>query len=240
MSDSLHILNSQPLTAMIELLKYVTVGRGLFVVPFAPTSIFVPSRLLNKNSKIVGTPAPAITVAFCPSLFSLNPLRMLPLWSVKGIFTFLTTLLKPKSVGTMCLASADPRAWPDVQLGYLSNPEDYIPLQKCVRLALRLAEQMRAQGYPLKDLLVPETENDADMDRFIRANLRTSYHYSSTCRMAREVEGGVVDDDLRVYGVQGLRVCDTSVFPEIVATHTMAPAVVVAEKCADLIKATWR
>ncbi|TFY74655.1 hypothetical protein EWM64_g9357 [Hericium alpestre] len=221
-SDTLFVLEKQPLAAMIEFLKYVTIGRGLFVLPFTPTSIFVPSRLLNKNSEVIDASAPALTGADLPDI-EIMPIPYNASDVVidgKGIFSLLGALIKPKSVGTQ------PRG--------LHHPAQGL------RLALRIAEQVRTQGYLMKDLQVPETENEVDMDRFIRKNMRTTYHYASTCRMAREAEGGVVDDDLRVYGVQGLRVCDTSVFPEIVATHLMAPAVVVAEKCADLIKTTWK
>ncbi|KAJ7504323.1 glucose-methanol-choline oxidoreductase, partial [Mycena galericulata] len=63
-------------------------------------------------------------------------------------------------------------------------------------------------------------------------------HYTSTCRMVPEDDPhpGVVDDDLKVHGIDGLRVCDCSIFPDILSTHPMAGAVVVAEKCADLLK----
>lgn len=89
---------------------------------------------------------------------------------------------------------------------------------------------------------VPASESDADVDNYIHSNIRTSYHYSCTCCMAPEDDErpGVVDDELKVYGIKGLRICDASIFPEIVSTHTMAPAAMVAEKCADLIKITWK
>ena len=95
--------------------------------------------------------------------------------------------------------------------------------------------------------VVPNTEagktnvlSDADLDAWIRRANRTTYHYSSTCRMGRrddgEWDGGaVVDEGLRVYGVRGVRVADSSVFPCVPRTHTQAPTVAVAEKCADMI-----
>ena len=150
-------------------------------------------------------------------------------------------------MGTVRLATANPRAPPDVDLGFLSDPADYEPLRKGIRLALRLLDDIRAQGYPvLGDLQVPPGGAAADddaLDAYIRAHLRTCFHYTSTCRMGASAHGerpSVVDAELRVHGVRGLRVCDASVFPEIVGAHTMAPAVVVAEKCADMVKAAWR
>ncbi|KAJ6620163.1 hypothetical protein B0H10DRAFT_1946229 [Mycena sp. CBHHK59/15] len=131
-----------------------------------------------------------------------------------GVFSFLTCVVQPKSVGSVRLASGDPHARPLVDL----------------------AEDVRRQGYPMKAFQVPSSEKESDVDQFIRATIRTSYHYASFCRMASRQEGGVVDDELRVYGVRGLRVCDASVFPCIATAHTQAPVVAVAEKCADLMK----
>ncbi|KAG7093931.1 hypothetical protein E1B28_007566 [Marasmius oreades] len=246
LNDSLHVLERSTWVALTELLKYVVTGRGIFSLPFMQTSLFVPSQLLDENSCVVHTdktkldsslPANTPDIEIMPIAFRCSDDDVV---TKEGIFSFLTAHIRPKSFGSVRLASAYPLDRPAVDLGFLSNPEDYLVLRKCVRLALRLAEQVRSQGYPLKDLQVPETENDADIDRFIRKNLRTSYHYSSTCRMGAEHEvdrPGVVDDELRVHGIDALRVCDASVFPEIIAAHTMAPTVVVAEKCADMMKA---
>jgi choline dehydrogenase-like flavoprotein len=248
MNDSLHGLQNSAWKAIKELFKYITTGRGLLGFSYTLASIFVSSRLLNNDMEVVD-PDPHDLDSRIPE--HVPDIEVIPIGNNcsdyevenKGIFCLLAMLVKPKSRGTVRLISSSPRARPEVNLGFLANPEDYTVLRKSVRLALRLAEQIRSQGYPLKSLLVPTTENDVDIDKFIRANLRTSYHYTSTCRMGPETDAvwpGVVDDELRVHGVQGLRVCDASVFPEIVAAHTMAPVVVVAEKCADMMKAAAR
>ncbi len=78
------------------------------------------------------------------------------------------------------------------------------------------------------------------LDAYICANLRTCFHYTSTGRVGAGTHGArpsVVDRQLRVHGVKGLRVCDAIVFPEIVGAHTMAPTVMVTEKCADILRA---
>lgn len=157
----------------------------------------------------------------------------------EGAFSLLCALLRPKSIGTVRLTSMDARVRPACDLGSLTAEEDYLVMRKAIRLALRIGRQMREQGYPLRDLDVPQSESDTDLDDFIRHGARTTYHYSSTCRMAPEdgAVPGVVDDELRVHGVQGLRVADASIFPSIPATHLQAPAVMVAEKCADFLRA---
>ena len=125
----------------------------------------------------------------------------------------------------------------------MSDPADFTLARKAVRLALKLGNAMKAQGFPiLRGITAPNSENDEEeIDNLIRHRARTTYHYSSTCRMAPESDTqspGVVEDLLRAYGVSNLRVCDASVFPQIVTAHLQAPVVMVAEKCADMIKAS--
>ena len=158
------------------------------------------------------------------------------------MFTLLTCLLQPKSRGTVRLASRNPDDRPKVDLGLLREPADFAMARKAVRLALRLGDTMKAEGFPLiRGVAVPASEQQKGMDDFIRQRARTTYHYSSSCRMAPESDAqapGVVDDSLRVHGVSNLRVCDASIFPQIIASHMQAPVVMVAEKCASMIQAS--
>ena len=156
----------------------------------------------------------------------------------RGMFSFLNVLLHPKSNGTVRLASTEPRAPLVIDPRYLSNPDDFAPLRSSLKLSMRLRDEMRARGYALEDWLKPKSESDADLDDYIRRYNRTTYHYSSTCRMAPEDDangGGVVDDELKVYGVENLRVADTSILPRVLGTHLQAPAVAIGEKGADMI-----
>lgn len=159
----------------------------------------------------------------------------------QGTYSFLNVLLAPRSRGTVRLSSPDPRAPLIIDPAYLSDSADLVPLRAALRLTLRLRDAMRKNGYVLRDATVPSGESDAELDEWIRRNNRSTYHYTSTCRMGRlegagEWEGGaVVDEKLRVYGVKGLRVADSSVFPWVLRTHTQAPSVAVGEKCADMM-----
>ncbi|KAI0370602.1 GMC oxidoreductase [Pilatotrama ljubarskyi] len=245
MNDSLHALETSPLKVIKELMTYLLTGRGLFSYPFQAMTMYLPSRLLDDNGHLISSISPedldTKVHANCPDLEIMPAANNCTDHDIpgKGIFTLIVGLIRPKSHGSVRLATCNPRARPDVDLGFLSDPRDFEPLRKGLKLALRLAEDMRKQGYPLKELIVPESLDDETLDAFIRKNMRTCYHYTSTCRMGKEDDPkhpGVVDSELRVHRVRRLRVCDTSVFPEIIGAHTMAPAVVVAEKCADLIK----
>ncbi|EJF60344.1 alcohol oxidase [Dichomitus squalens LYAD-421 SS1] len=244
--DSLHILEVSPARVVKELLKYLITGRGALSHPFQTASTFIPSRLLDDKSTVsvkdssdldASIPANRPDIEF---MYIGNNCTDTDIPRT-GLFTLLSANIRPKSMGSVRLASSNPRVRPEVDLGYFTHPEDYVPLRKAIRLAQRVAGDVREQGYPLKDFIVPDDSSDEVLDAYIRANLRTCLHYTSTCRMGATTHAerpSVVDTELRVHGVKGLRVCDASVFPEIVGAHTMAPTVMVAEKCADLIKAS--
>lgn len=216
------------------------------------TALDLPTRDTLKSS-IGGNASPPrdliSDLELMPLVFSSmdNSEEYQRLYTKIGIFSILATLLLPKSLGSVRLASSNPRDRPKVDFGILSDPTDYAVARTAVRLALKMGEEMKAAGFPiLRNLTFSEERqqkdindgNDEEIDDFIRQRIRTTYHYASTCRMAPEDDAktpGVVDDELRVYGVSGLRVCDASVFPQILSAHLQAPVAMVAERCADFI-----
>ncbi|KAM5539670.1 hypothetical protein V8D89_006779, partial [Ganoderma adspersum] len=229
---------------VIEFVKYLFLGTDLLSSTFQYSSTFIPARLLRDDSTIASDDPRNLDTSLPDNRPDIEFMHM-PIDCVriqtpgKGAFAFLVTLTRPKSEGTVRLLSRDARTPPAVDLWCLSVVEDYVPLRSGVRFALRIAEDVRKQGYQFADLFVPEVDSDEDIDNFIRKNAMSCFHYTSTCRMGLETHGvrsSVVDTELKVYGVKGLRVCDGSVFPEIISSHTMAPAVMVAEKCAQIIK----
>ncbi|KAK7461994.1 hypothetical protein VKT23_008425 [Stygiomarasmius scandens] len=111
----------------------------------------------------------------------------------------------------------------------------YVPLRASLKLTCR--DEMIKQGYPLADFGVPEGEDDAPLDKFIRKRNRTTYHYSSTCRMGPDngkEDGRVVNEKLLVHSFNNLRIADSSIFPWVLGGHLQAPTVAVAEKCAEM------
>jgi choline dehydrogenase len=251
--------------AMLEFLKYIFFRTGLLAMPFLPVSLFVrASSIDSKNSNLAdnspssvtkvlpGTPSsPAAIKALIPDIEIIalasplveNPAEYIARFPTLGVVSLNPTLLQPKSRGSVRLSSTNPFDKPKIDLGYFSDSADFVVARKAVRLALKLAGTMKAQGFPiLRAHDVPEDpENDDNVDEFIRRKLRTVYHYTSTCRMAKEDDlcPGVVDDELRVHGLGNLRVADASVFPNVLATHMQAPTVMVAERCADFIRREW-
>ncbi|KAI0044364.1 GMC oxidoreductase [Auriscalpium vulgare] len=242
-NDTLHHVQDNPLVALGQFLRYLIRGDGLLLAPFPQMSIFAVSRLLDEESQTVAQDA-SDRDPF--SARNRPDIEIMPIpynasdWKFElgedGCFSFLVVNLTPKSKGTVRLASTDPRIRPDCDLGSLQDPDDFVVMRKGIKLALRLASEMRKLGYRLDDQVVPKSLSDEDLDAFIVHGARTTYHYSSTCRIAPEAEGGVVDEKLRVHGVDGLRVADASVFPTIPSTHLQAPAVMVAERCAAFLQ----
>ena len=243
-AESLHALESSKLPAAWEILKYVFFGRGLLLSPNPQVALFALSRLLDSNSYTDQSaegadshaPANIPDIEIVPMPF--NAFDDNKLDEADGVTTVCCINLKPKSAGTIRLLSLDARERPACDLQYLTNADDYVVFRKMLRLGLEIGRKCRENGYPLRDFRVPQSESDEDMDEYVRRNIRTTFHYSCTCRMAPLEEGGVVDDELRVHGVQGLRIADASIFPVIPSAHPQAPVVMVAERCADFIKAS--
>jgi choline dehydrogenase len=106
-----------------------------------------------------------------------------------------------------------------------------------LRLARRLAATGALRRFPLGTEILPgpDVASDEEVTRYLRATAETCYHPAGTCKMGIDAMA-VVDPELRVYGVEGLRVADASIMPDNVNGNTMAPALAIAEKAADLIR----
>ena len=150
--------------------------------------------------------------------------------------------LRPESRGRIGLHDADPFADPKIEANYLATPEDRRVLREAVRIGRRVVAQEALATYA-RDELAPGDEivGDDQIDAWVRATAETIYHPVGTCRMgAKDDARAVVDAELRVRGVAGLRVIDASVMPSLVSSNTNAPTIMIAEKAADLLKATAR
>ncbi|MCJ1247894.1 hypothetical protein MMC30_005109 [Trapelia coarctata] len=259
--ESLTHLATSPLKVALEFFKYVFFRTGILSIPVLILTLFVRGSSLDDETSNFIHEIPSKTsktddnISVPRSQDYLPDIELMPLatsavdnleehklrFAKIGVFSLLATLLRPRSRGTVRLGSSNPHDRPKVDFGFMSDPADFAMARKAIRLALKLGAVMKAQGFPLvRGLTVPKSEkDDEEIDKLIRHRARTTYHYSSTCRMAPEFDAqapGVVDDSLRVHGVSNLRVCDASVFPQIVSSHLQAPVVMVAEKCADMIK----
>ena len=144
-------------------------------------------------------------------------------------------VLRPESRGEIRLASADPMASPIVDHNYLTAESDLVALRKAIRVARQIFAQSPFDPYRGTELQPGSAvQSDKQIDDFIRANANADFHTSGTCKMGSDT-WAVVDDQLRVHGLEGLRVADTSIMPTLVGGNTNMPAIMIAEKAADLI-----
>ncbi len=145
-------------------------------------------------------------------------------------------LLEPRSRGSVRLRSPRPEDPPLVHPNYLSHGDDLAPLLRGLRLGRTLARTRALANLPLGREVWPgpEASTDAELVQYLRGVVETCYHLAGTCRMGNG-DNGVVDSRLRVHGIDGLRVADASIIPELIHGNTQAPALMIGEMAADFM-----
>ena len=147
-------------------------------------------------------------------------------------------LLRPLSRGSVKLAGADAAMAPLIDPNFLAERDDMELLVRGFKLMRHLLQQPALAGYRGTELPASAgAQTDAQIEQFIRGHADTIYHPVGTCRMGPG-PADVVDAQLKVHGVQGLRVVDASIMPRVVGGNTNAPTIMIAEKAADMIKAS--
>jgi choline dehydrogenase len=207
----------------LQLLQFFLRGRGLLTSTVAEATAFFRSQ--------EGLPAPDLQFHFGAAYFHNHGFSTHP----RPAFAIAPTLVAPQSRGTVRLRSADPFEAPSIVGNHLTEQADVEAMIVGMERARELVEQS-----PIRELVVHEIhpgEHVADrkaLEADLRRDTELIYHPTSTARIGSE-STGVIDEQLRVHGVTGLRVVDASVFPTITRGNTNAPTYLVAEKAADLI-----
>lgn len=145
-------------------------------------------------------------------------------------------VLRPRARGSVTLRSADPRDLPRVDPNFLGHPDDLATSVEGIKISREIFEQPSLGRY-IKALRFPDdsVRSQADYEAYARQYGRTSYHPTCTCKMGVD-EMAVVDPRLRVRGLDGLRICDSSTMPSLVGSNTNAPTIMIAEKASDMIR----
>jgi len=212
----------------LELLNYLIRRRGMLTSNVGEAYGFVKSRpdLELPDLELIFAPAPY----FEEGLGDPYPGHAVVMGPV---------LLKPHSSGTITLRSADPKDKPIIDPRYLTDPAgaDRAALMAGLRMCATIASSPALSGIigKIARPLNATTLDDDTLDRALNSLSHTLYHPVGTCRMGVD-DASVVDPQLRVRGVDGLRIADASVMPTIIRGHTHAPSVLIGEKAADLIR----
>ncbi len=176
-----------------------------------------------------GLPAPDVQYHFAPAYFVDHGAEEFD----GHAMTLGPVLLTPKSRGRLTLRSAEPSDKPRILTNSLAEPEDVAAMLEGMRIARELAAT-----EPLRSVVKREIfpgADAADLEDDLRRRVELLYHPVGTCRMGTD-DGAVVDEELRVRGVDGLRVADASIMPLITGGNTNAPVIMIGERAADLVK----
>ncbi|XP_077371287.1 choline dehydrogenase, mitochondrial [Festucalex cinctus] len=146
--------------------------------------------------------------------------------------------MRSTSVGWIKLKSTSPQDHPILQPNYLSTDVDVLEFRECVKLSREIFAQKAFDPFRGTEVQPgPQIQSDADIDAFVRRKADSAYHPSCTCKMGASSDPtAVVDSQMRVLGVEGLRVVDASIMPSIVSGNLNAPTIMIAEKAADIIR----
>ena len=206
--------------------EYLTKHKGPGTSNIAEACGFVRSRLAADDDCDV-------QFHFVPAMLDDHGRNRLPGYG----YTAHACFLRPRSRGALRLRSADPSQPAAIRANYLSDAEgfDLKMMVEAAKLARGIFAQTPFDKYRGSEILPgAEAKTDADLDAFVRRKAETIYHPVGTCRMGKD-EGAVVDSELRVRGIEALRVVDASIMPTLVGGNTNAPTIMIAERAAGLI-----
>ncbi|MDQ0464813.1 choline dehydrogenase [Caulobacter ginsengisoli] len=212
-----------------EAMKYLFQRKGLLTLSAAHIAAFCKSR--------PDLSSPDIQFHILPATMDVEKLvneQKMELEGAPGL-TIAPCQVRPESRGAIRIVSADPTVYPSIQPNYLSNPLDQEVAVASLKWSRAIASQPALKPYVEHELMPgPDFQSDEALLEFARMSGSTIYHPVGTCQMGHG-PGAVVDPQLNVRGVEGLRVVDASVMPRLVSGNTNAPTIMIAEKAADMI-----
>jgi choline dehydrogenase len=181
-----------------------------------------------------GVEHPDLQLTFMPLAVKPGSVDLVPAHA----FQIHIDLMRPTSLGSVTLNSADPRQPPRILFNYLKTEQDRADMRAAARLVREIINQPAMAAFKGEERVPgPHAQSDEALDAWARQVTETGYHASGTCKMGPIGDPqAVVDPQLRVHGLEGLRVVDASIMPTIVSGNTNAPTVMIAEKASDMIR----
>jgi choline dehydrogenase len=208
----------------LDLVRYALFRRGRLTSNVGEAGAFVRTE--------PGLSAPDVQLLFAPAYYIEHGAVRPP----GGGFSIGACVLRPRSRGEVALRGPDPLAAPLIRPNYFADPDDLCREVAAVRLARRIARAAAFAPVRGREVLPGEVEvGDEALGRYVLGRVETLYHPVGTCKMGGDALA-VVDPELRVRGLEGLRVADASVMPTLTGGNTNAPTIMIAEKAADLIR----
>ena len=210
-----------------EAVKYALFREGFLASTSVPIRLYFRTR--------VGLDSPDATISIAPFLYEMVG-KERRVSAQKGI-TMNVNVLRSESTGSVHIKSADPNEPPAIHFNFLSTEHD----RTGIVTVLRKGRELMATS-PLKEVTGKEIapgahlQSDAELLEWVRNNAETTYHPVGTCKMGNDPRA-VVDSELRVHGITGLRIADASIMPTLTSGNTNAPTIMIGEKCAAMILA---
>jgi choline dehydrogenase len=215
---------SRPLAMLGNLLKYLFKGTGLLAHPAAQVGVFFRTG--------EDVPTPDAQIHFAPAASEPDSKGNL---KPKPGTTATVCYLRPQSRGSVHIRSMDPTAPPAIRANYLDTENDRKAIVAAVRRVRDIFSAPALARYRGNEMRPgPLAQSDEQILDYVRAEAESVYHPVGTCKMGSDAMA-VVDERLRVHGVKNLRVADASIMPKLISGNTHAPAVMIAEKCADML-----
>jgi len=207
-----------------QALKYAVTGTGLLGIPASPIRAYVRTR--------AGLDAPDAAISWIPFLSTPD----YKLSKQSGV-TVIVGILRSESIGSIHVSSASPSKPPAVRFNFMTARLDQEVTVEAMRIARRIMTAPTLNGI-VTDEIAPGVNVDSDDEilDWVKKNAETTYHPVGTCKMGHDPMA-VVDDQLRVHGLEGLRVADASIMPTLTSGNTNAPSIMIGEKAARMILA---
>lgn len=211
--------------SVLEAIRFLATRRGFFSIPSGPVVAFLKTR--------AELATPDLQLHLMP--YAIKDLKRRKLFDFPAV-SISSYQLRPESLGSIHIRSPDAYVQPSIRFNFLADPIDRACMSAAIQIIRNVAAQRALRGVLGEELSPgPSVTTDDLVIDWMRKNSQTAYHPIGTCRMGPPGPRTVVDERLRVHGIEGLRVADASIFPTMPSGNTNAASIMVGEKASDMI-----